>query len=110
MDRVMAVAIYIFIWWIVLFAVLPFGVRTQDEEGSVVPGTPGSAPAKVRIVRIFLINTLVATDRLRARLCGDRLQNRHAGNVSLVSPADATRWRKRRRTNSKTQKTKSKVH
>ena len=61
MDSVMAVAIYIFIWWIVLFAVLPFGVRTQDEAGSVVPGTPGSAPAKVRIVRIFLINTLVAT-------------------------------------------------
>jgi predicted secreted protein len=61
MDRVMAVAIYIFIWWIVLFAVLPFGVHTQDEAGSVVPGTPGSAPAKVRLLRIFVINTLVST-------------------------------------------------
>ena len=61
MDNVMAVAIYIFIWWITLFAVLPFGVHTQDEAGSVVPGTPGSAPAKVRLVRIFLINTLVAS-------------------------------------------------
>ena len=61
MDNVMALAIYVFIWWIVLFAVLPFGVHTQDEAGSVVPGTPGSAPAKVRIVRIFLINTLVAS-------------------------------------------------
>ncbi len=61
MDRVMALAIYIFIWWITLFAVLPFGVRTQDEEGSVVPGTPGSAPAKPRMLRVFLINTLVAT-------------------------------------------------
>ena len=61
MDNVMAVAIYIFIWWITLFAVLPFGVHTQDEAGSVVPGTPGSAPAKVRIVRIFLINTVVAS-------------------------------------------------
>lgn len=61
MDRVMAVAIYIFIWWITLFAVLPFGVRTQEEEGNVVPGTPGSAPAKPRILRIFLINTVVAT-------------------------------------------------
>jgi predicted secreted protein len=61
MDLVMAIAIYIFIWWIVLFAVLPFGVRTQQEEGSVVPGTPESAPAKPRLVRIFLINTVVAT-------------------------------------------------
>ena len=61
MDRVMALAIYIFIWWITLFAVLPFGVRTQDEEGSVVPGTPGSAPVRPRILRAFLINTLVAS-------------------------------------------------
>lgn len=61
MDRVMAVAIYIFIWWIVLFAVLPFGVRTQAEEGEVVPGTPESAPAKPNLLRIFLVNTLVAT-------------------------------------------------
>ncbi len=61
MDIVMAIAIYIFIWWITLFAVLPFGVRTQEEDGSVVPGTPESAPAKQRMLRIFLINTLVAS-------------------------------------------------
>ena len=54
-------AIYFIIWWIVLFAVLPFGVRTQAEDGSVVPGTPESAPARPRLLRIFLINTLVAT-------------------------------------------------
>ncbi len=61
MDLVLAIAIYIFIWWIVLFAVLPFGVRTQHEEGEVVPGTPESAPAKPRLLRVFLINTVVAT-------------------------------------------------
>jgi len=61
MDLAMSVAIYIFIWWIVLFAVLPFGVRTQDEDGSVVPGTPGSAPTRPRLLRIFLINTAVAS-------------------------------------------------
>ena len=61
MDGAMAVAIYIFIWWIVLFAVLPFGVRTQAEDGHVVPGTVESAPAKPRLLRIFLINTVVAS-------------------------------------------------
>lgn len=61
MDPVLAIAVYIFIWWIVLFAVLPFGVRTQAEEGEVVPGTPESAPVKPRILRVFLINTVVAT-------------------------------------------------
>ena len=61
MDLVLALAIYIFIWWITLFAVLPFGVRTQHEEGSVVPGTPESAPARPRLLRVFVINTIVAT-------------------------------------------------
>jgi len=61
MDLVLAIAVYIFIWWIVLFAVLPFGVRTQQEDGSVVPGTPESAPVRPRLVRVFVINTVVAT-------------------------------------------------
>ena len=61
MDTLFAIALYIFIWWITLFAVLPFGVRTQHEEGIVVPGTPESAPFKPRILRAFLINTVVAS-------------------------------------------------
>ena len=28
-----AIAIYFLIWWIMLFAVLPWGVRSQGEEG-----------------------------------------------------------------------------
>jgi predicted secreted protein len=55
------IAVYIFIWWITLFLVLPFGVRTQQEEGSVVPGTAESAPARPRLLRIALINTALAT-------------------------------------------------
>ena len=55
------IAVYFFIWWITLSLVLPFGVRTQQEEGSVVPGTPESAPARPRLLRIALINTALAT-------------------------------------------------
>ena len=55
-----AIAIYFIIWWLTLFAVLPFGLRTQDDSGDVVPGTPSSAPSKPRLGRIFLINTLVS--------------------------------------------------
>jgi predicted secreted protein len=62
MDALILIGIYIFIWWTSLFAVLPFGVRTQHEEGSVVPGTPESAPAKTpHVLRIVAINTVVAT-------------------------------------------------
>ena len=61
MDLLNSIAVYVFIWWITLFVVLPFGVRTQHEDGNVVPGTPESAPANQRMVRIFLINSLLAT-------------------------------------------------
>ena len=53
-------ALYFMIWWLVLFAVLPFGVRTQAEAGEVTPGTPPSAPARQNMIRLFAINTVVA--------------------------------------------------
>lgn len=61
MTIALGVAIYFVLWWVVLFAVLPWGLRTQGEEGDVVPGTPSSAPAKPKLVRLFVINTVVAT-------------------------------------------------
>lgn len=61
MSTPLGIAIFFVIWWTVLFAVLPFGVRTQDEEGKLVPGTPGSAPATPKLLRTVLITTLLAT-------------------------------------------------
>jgi predicted secreted protein len=42
-------AIYFLIWWTVLFAVLPWGVRNQEEAGDVVPGSDPGAPATHRL-------------------------------------------------------------
>ncbi len=61
MSVTFAVAIYFIVWWLTLFAVLPFNVRTQDEAGDIVPGTPESAPARPRLWRILVLNTFVAT-------------------------------------------------
>ena len=60
MSIVFGIAIFFVVWWITLFAVLPFGVRTQGEAGETVPGTPPGAPAKFPLVRIALINTAVS--------------------------------------------------
>ena len=60
MSITFGLAIYFVIWWTVLFAVLPFGVRTQGEAGEVVPGTPASAPVTPRLLRTFAITTVVA--------------------------------------------------
>jgi predicted secreted protein len=57
MSIPLAIAIYVVIWWTVLFAVLPLGVRTQGEDGLVVPGTPESAPTAPRLLRVVLLTT-----------------------------------------------------
>lgn len=60
MSLTFAIAIYVVLWWTVLFAVLPIGVRTQGEDGSVVPGTPESAPTAPRLIRVVLLTTLIS--------------------------------------------------
>lgn len=60
MSIALAIAIYVICWWVVLFAILPFGVRTQEEAGSVEPGTPESAPAKLRLLPTFAATTFVS--------------------------------------------------
>ncbi|GHC60446.1 DUF1467 family protein [Limoniibacter endophyticus] len=55
-----AVAVYFVIWWTVLFASIPFGLRTQEEEGSVIPGTTASAPAGSHMRRVVIRNSIVA--------------------------------------------------
>jgi predicted secreted protein len=55
------IAVYFVIWWVTLFAVLPIGVRSQQEHGQVVPGSEPSAPARMNLSRIILINSIVAS-------------------------------------------------
>jgi len=60
MSVTFGVAIYLVIWWTVLFAVLPIGVRTQGEDGTIVPGTPESAPAAPRLLRVVFLTTVIS--------------------------------------------------
>ena len=53
-------AIYFVIWWIVLFAVLPWGVRSQHESGEMTPGTDPGAPVVPNIKRKLIWTTVVA--------------------------------------------------
>jgi predicted secreted protein len=55
-----ALATYFIVWWVVLFAVLPWGVRSQAEEGDVADGTDPGAPAIPRLWAKLLWTTLVS--------------------------------------------------
>ena len=53
-------AIYFVVWWTILFAILPWGMRTQEEEGEVILGTTASAPARPRLLRIAIATSIVS--------------------------------------------------
>ena len=49
--------IYIIIWWIVVFTILPIGIRKQDE---VEKGHAEGAPQNPQILKKFIITSLIA--------------------------------------------------
>jgi predicted secreted protein len=55
-----AFAIYFVIWWIVLFVTLPFGVRSQHEEGEPAPGTDPGAPVLPLMARKMIWTTVIS--------------------------------------------------
>jgi predicted secreted protein len=60
MSLATSIAIYFIIWWVVLFAVLPWGVRSQQEGGDVVSGSDPGAPVVPRLWWKLLWTTIVA--------------------------------------------------
>ena len=60
MNLVFALAIYFVCWWIVLFAILPFGVTTQQEAGEVSPGTAESAPVAPKLIPKLIATTIAS--------------------------------------------------
>ena len=60
MSLTTAIAVYFIVWWLVLFAVLPWGVRSQQESGAVAPGTDPGAPAFPAVWRKLIWTTVAS--------------------------------------------------
>ena len=52
-----AIAIYVVIWWTVLFAILPLGVRRAENPGK---GQERGAPERPDLIRKAMITSIVA--------------------------------------------------
>jgi predicted secreted protein len=57
MNWVEGIVVYVLVWWVVIFAILPFWVRQQDE---VPPGHAPGAPTHPHLWRKAAVTTLVS--------------------------------------------------
>lgn len=73
-----AIAIYFVIWWVALFLTLPFGVRSQHEDGVGAPGTDPGAPILTRMGRKLIWTTIIS-----AIVYGLGMWAYHAGYLSI---------------------------
>ena len=60
MGPVSALVLLAVVWWMTFFIVLPLRMRSQGDEGEIVPGTHASAPANFQMKRKLKITTLWA--------------------------------------------------
>lgn len=57
MSLVTGIAVYLVLWWTVLFAVLPWGVRVPDQPGR---GHADSAPERPHLLRKAIVTSVIA--------------------------------------------------
>ncbi len=55
-----AFAIYFVLWWVVLFAVLPFGIQSQHEAGEGTAGTDPGAPTAPGMLKKLFWTTVIS--------------------------------------------------
>ena len=60
MSLISSLATFFVIWWLCLFVVLPFGVKSQHEAGDVTLGTEHGAPHRPLLLRKALATTVLA--------------------------------------------------
>jgi predicted secreted protein len=73
-----ALAIYFVVWWVTLFLTLPFGVRSQHEDGEGAPGTDPGAPVVSQMGRKLIWTTLIS-----AVFFGLGMAAYHAGYLNI---------------------------
>ncbi len=62
MDLTGSIVVYIIIWWVIFFAVLPIGIKSNEEPFTDrIEGSDPGAPKNPNIAKKFLYTTVITT-------------------------------------------------
>lgn len=60
MNLTGGIVLFAVIWFMVFFIALQVRPKSQADAGEIVPGTPASAPAEVKMKRKVIATTMIA--------------------------------------------------
>ena len=67
------VIIYVNLWMVILFMVLPFGIKNQVDSSNYQKGTDPGAPVESKMKKKILITTLITTVIFSLIFAADKL-------------------------------------
>ena len=59
MNWFTGIAAYVVIWWIVIFAILPFGVRPAEDEMGERAGAPAQPHLRAKAIATTLVSAVL---------------------------------------------------
>jgi predicted secreted protein len=86
MNWISFTASFFITWWITLFAVLPFSVRTQDDDQDVTLGTVPSAPRGPHMLRAVVRTTIVTVIIIGAAFYVTNILGLGIDDIPIVVP------------------------
>lgn len=56
---VTGIVVFLIVWWMIFFMILPLRVQSQQEAGAIVPGSDSGAPDDPRLKWKMWVTTLI---------------------------------------------------
>ena len=56
-----SIVVFVILWWLILFMILPRNISSQKDKGYIIEGTDPGAPANPNIGKKLLLTTTITT-------------------------------------------------
>jgi len=56
-----SIVVFIILWWLILFMILPRNINAQQEKRSIIEGTDPGAPSNPNIFKKLVLTTVIAS-------------------------------------------------
>ena len=56
-----SIVVFVILWWLILFLILPRNISSQEKEGYITEGTDPGAPSNPKIVKKLILTTAITT-------------------------------------------------